>query len=192
MLDHMNNTFRNTVFQISVNVPLSYVCTFTSLLISIFSVSASTRSLRSMLLVITGLLVGWMGGDYKSRKVTVLDFSKKTKKQNKTNLIQRYSRKVSKLAQNQTLIFFSKMALTIFLVFGLKLVLSVTFNLNETYSSGKFAISRYLASKSSQRKPILTFFTIFSTLHHQFSLILHRRACLVVFLQFAGPANILF
>ena len=100
-----------------------------------------------------------LGGDYKGRKVTVLDFSKK-------NLIRGIREKVSKLAQNQTLIFFSKTALTIFLVFGLKLVLSMTFNLNETYSSEKFAISRYLASKSSQRKPKLTFFAIFSTLHY--------------------------
>ena len=32
-----------------------------------------------------------------------------------------------------TLIFFSKVALTVFLVFGLKLVLSMIFSLNETY-----------------------------------------------------------
>ena len=35
--------------------------------------------------------------------------------------------------KSDTLIFFSKVVLTIFLVFGLKLVLNMTFNLNETY-----------------------------------------------------------
>ena len=62
-------------------------------------------------------------------------------------------RKVSKLTQNQTLIFFSKTALTIFLVFGLKLVLNITFNLNETYFSEKIAIWRYLTLKSSKNCP---------------------------------------
>ena len=61
--------------------------------------------------------------------------------------------KVSKLAQNQTLIFSSKMAVTTFLDFGLKLVLNMNFNLNETYFSEKIAISRYLASKSSKNCP---------------------------------------
>ena len=42
------------------------------------------------------------------------------------------------------------MALTIFLVFGLKLVLNMAFNLNETYFSEKFAIWIYLISKSSK------------------------------------------
>ena len=42
--------------------------------------------------------------------------------------------------------FFSKTAQTIFLDFGLKLVLNMTFNLTETYFSDIFAISRYLAS----------------------------------------------
>ena len=37
----------------------------------------------------------------------------------------------------------------IFLVFGLKLVLNMTFNVNESYFSGKFAIWIYLTSKSS-------------------------------------------
>ena len=38
----------------------------------------------------------------------------------------------------------------IFLVFGLKLVLNMTFNLNETCFSEKFGIWRYLTSKSSK------------------------------------------
>ena len=40
-----------------------------------------------------------------------------------------------------------------FLVFGLKLVLNVTFNLNETYFSKTFAIWRYLTSKLSKNCP---------------------------------------
>ena len=52
-----------------------------------------------------------------------------------------------------TLIFFSKTALLIFLVFGLKIVLNMTFNLNETYFSEKFAIWRYVTPKSSKKCP---------------------------------------
>ena len=74
---------------------------------------------------------------------------------------------VSKLAQNQTLIFFSKMALTIFLVFGLKLVLNMTFNLNETY----FAIWRYFTLKLSK-------FSCFLTIHRS------RQRILVLILVF--------
>ena len=62
-------------------------------------------------------------------------------------------KKFFKLAQSQTLIFFSKTVLTIFLGFGLKLVLNMTFNLTETYCSEKFTISRLLASKSSKNCP---------------------------------------
>ena len=70
-------------------------------------------------------------GDYKGRKVTEPDFWKKF-------LIWRYSRKGLQISpKSDTLIFFSKTALTIFLVFGLKLVLNTTFNLNETYFSEK-------------------------------------------------------
>ena len=82
-------------------------------------------------------------GDYKGRKVTEPDFWKKF-------LIWRYSRKGLQISpKSDTLIFFSKTALMIFLVFGLKLVLNMTFNVNESYFSGKFAIWIYLTSKSS-------------------------------------------
>ena len=82
-------------------------------------------------------------GDYKGKKVTEPDFWK-------TSWFRDIREKVSKLAQNQTLIFFSKTALTIFLVFGLKLVLNMTFNLNETFFSENFAIWRYLTSNWSK------------------------------------------
>ena len=83
-------------------------------------------------------------GDYKGRKVTEPDFWKKF-------LIWRYSRKGLQISpKSDTLIFFSKTALTIFLVFGLKLVLNMTFNLNETYFLEKFAILRYLTLKLSK------------------------------------------
>ena len=85
-------------------------------------------------------------GDYKGRKVTEPDFWKKF-------LIWRYSRKGLQISpKSDTLIFFSKTAQTIFLVFGLNLVLNMTFNLNETYFSEKFAIWTYLTSKSSKKK----------------------------------------
>ena len=80
-------------------------------------------------------------GDYKGRIVTEPDFWK-------NSWFGDIREKVSKLAQNQTLIFFSKTAQTIFFDFGLKLVLNMTFNLNETYFLEKFAIWRYLTSKS--------------------------------------------
>ena len=85
--------------------------------------------------------------DYKGRKVTETDFWKKF-------LIWRYSRKFLQISpKSDTLIFFSKTALTIFLDFVLKLVLNMTFNLNETYFSEKFSIWRYLTSKSSKNCP---------------------------------------
>ena len=86
-------------------------------------------------------------GHYKSRKVTEQDFWKKL-------LIWRYSWKRFQISQkSDTLIFFSKMALTIFLVFSLKLVLNMAFNLNETHFSEKFAIWRYLTSRSPKICP---------------------------------------
>ena len=119
--------------------------------------------IKSVLLVIIGCLVGRLVGNavsemarriflifcmklwfYKGRKVTESDFWKKF-------LIWRYSRKRLQISPKlYTLIFFSKTALTIFLVFGLKLVLNLTFNLNETYFSEKVAVWRYLTSKSSK------------------------------------------
>ena len=84
-------------------------------------------------------------GDYKGRKVSEPDFWKEF-------LIWRYSWKSLQInPKSNTLIFFSKTALTAFSVFSLKLVLNMTFNLNENCFSEKFAISRYLASKSSKK-----------------------------------------
>ena len=63
-------------------------------------------------------------------------------------MIWRYSGKRLQITpKSDTFIFFSKTALTIFLFFDLKLVANMTFNLNETYFSKKFAIWRYLTSK---------------------------------------------
>ena len=90
-------------------------------------------------------------GDYKGKKVTEPNFWKKF-------LIWRYSRKGLQISpKSDTLIFFSKTATTIFLVFGLNLVLNVTFNLHETHFSEKFAIVRYLTSKSSKNCPNCNF-----------------------------------
>ena len=79
-----------------------------------------------------GWLLGWLVtqcmklGHYKGRKVIEAVFWKKF-------LIWRYSRKGLQISpKSDTLTFFSKTALMIFLVFGLKLVLNITFNLNET------------------------------------------------------------
>ena len=115
--------------------------------------------IRSVLLIIIGWLFGSLVtqfsqlaqlGIYKGRKVTQPDFWKKF-------LIWRYWRKRLQISpKSDTLTFFSKTALTIFLVFGLKLVLNLTFNLNETYFSEKIAIWRYLTSKSSRFGCFLT------------------------------------
>ena len=130
--------------------------------------------IKSVLLVIIGCLAGWLVGwlfgnevfsetarrvflifcmklgIYKGRKVTQPDFWKKF-------LIWRYWRKRLQISpKSDTLTFFSKTALTIFLVFGLKLVLNLIFNLNETYFSEKIAIWRYLTSKSSRFGCFLT------------------------------------
>ena len=77
-------------------------------------------------------------------KVTEPDFWKKF-------LIWRYLRKRLQISpKSDILIFFSRTAATIFLVFGLKLVLNMIVNLNETYFPEKLAIWRYLTSKSSK------------------------------------------
>ena len=127
-------------------------------------------------------------GNYKSRKVTQPDFCEKL-------LIWRYSRKGLQISpKSDTLIFFSKTAPTIFLVFGLKLLLNMTFNLNETYFSEKCATWRYLTSKSSKKNAQIEVFGHFIDLA---SLVFHDFAhsdmwawCLVVFLQFAGPVKV--
>ena len=66
-------------------------------------------------------------GEYKGRKVTEPDFWKEL-------LIWRKSGKcLQTCPKSDTFIFFWNTAPTIFLAFGLKLVLNITFNLNETY-----------------------------------------------------------
>ena len=99
-------------------------------------------------------------GDYKGRKVTELDFFLKI-------LIWKYSQKGLQISpKSEASIFFPKTAQTIFLVFGLKLVLNVTFNFNEIYFSEKLSIWRYLTSKSSKKMFKLRFLAILLTLHY--------------------------
>ena len=122
-------------------------------------------------------------GDCKGRKVTESDFWKK-------NLTWRYSWKGLQISpKSETLIFFSKTTQTIFLVFGLKLVLKMTFNLNE-----KFETWRYLTSKSSKKIAQIEVFGHFldfaSLVFLDFAHNDRRTWCLVVFLQFAGPVNL--
>ena len=99
--------------------------------------------------------------------------------------------KVSKLGQNQTLIFFSKTAVTIFLVFGLKLVLNMTFTLNETYFQKNLQFED-IWPRNRQKIAQIEVFGHFS----DFALLVFRDfphdrwACLAVFLEFAGPVNV--
>ena len=109
-------------------------------------------------------------------------------------MIWRYSRKGLQFSpKSDTLIFFSKSAITTFLVFGLKLVLNMTFDLNENYFSEKFEIWRYLTSKSSKIAQIEVFrhFLDFPSLgFFDFAHYDRWARCLVVFLPFAGPINV--
>ena len=106
----------------------------------------------------------------------------------------RYWQKLLQISpKSDTLIFFSKTALTIFLVFGLKLVLNLTFNLNETYFSEKFAIWRYLTSKSSNfglASKLCNSKTADSLVFLDYAHNDRWAWCLIVFLQLAGPVNV--
>ena len=100
-------------------------------------------------------LTFWMKlADYKGRKFKKPEFWKKF-------FDWRYSRKGLQISQ-----------LTIFFIFGLKLVLNMTFNVNETYFSEKNLIWGYLTSNSSKnclnwgfwpcsRLPLLVFFDFY-------------------------------
>ena len=88
-------------------------------------------------------------GDYKGRKVTELHFLK-------NYLICRYLRKGLQTSPKSDFDIFLK-NVSIFLVFGLKLVLNMTFNLNETYFSEKLSISGYLTSELSKYCPNWSF-----------------------------------
>ena len=103
-------------------------------------------------------IFGMKLGNYKGKKVTEPDFWKKL-------LIWRYSRKRLQISPKpDTLIFFSRTAPTIFLVFGLKLVLNMTFNLNKNlfFRSCNLEIFGF---EIVQKLPKLRFLAIFSTLH---------------------------
>ena len=109
-------------------------------------------------------------------------------------LIWRYSQKGLQISpKSDTLIFFSKTALTIFLVFGLTLVLNMISNLTETYFSEKFAIWIYLTSKMSKKISqieVFGHFLDFPTLVFLDFAYNDRWAWyLLVFLQFTGPVN---
>ena len=135
---------------------------------------------RSVLLVIIGWLVGWLVGNtvfsetafriflifcmelgnYKRKKVTEPDFWKKF-------LIWRFSRKGLQISpKSDTFIFCSKTAPTTFLVFASKLVLNMTFNLNETYFFKKICSLEIFDLEIVKKLPKLRFLAIFSTLHY--------------------------
>ena len=124
-------------------------------------------------------------GDYKSRKVTEPDFWKKF-------LIWRYSRKGLQISpKSNTLIFFSKTA--IFLVFGLKLVLNMTFSLNEIYFSEKLQFGDIWSRNCQKIAQIEVFghsLDFASLVFIDFAHNARRAWCLVVFLQFAIPVNV--
>ena len=94
-------------------------------------------------------------GDYKGRKVTERDFWKKF-------LSLKYSRKDLQLTpKSDSLIFFSKTALTIFLVFRLKLILNITKTIWKKNCNLEI-FNLEIVKKLSK----LRFLAIFSTLHH--------------------------
>ena len=126
-------------------------------------------------------------GDYKGSKVTQPDFWKKY-------LIWRYSRKrLQIIPKSDTLIFFSKTPLTIFLVFGLKLVLNMTFNLNEPIFQKNLQFGDIWPrnrQKIAQIEVFGHFLDFASVVFLDFAHNNRWAWYLVVFLQFAGPLNI--
>ena len=104
--------------------------------------------------------------------------------------IWRYLRKRLQISpKSDTSIFFSNTALTIFWVFGQKLVLNKTY-LNETYFSEKFAIWRYLTSKLSKfgcflticctSQCILVFSIILCTKHKWYLLLIKSKGIITI------------
>ena len=91
-------------------------------------------------------------GDYKGRKVTEPEFWKEF-------LIWRYSQKGLQISpKSDTLIFFSKTAVTIFLVFGLQFEWNLFFR--------KICNLEIFDLEIVKKFPKLRFLSIFSTLHH--------------------------
>ena len=126
-------------------------------------------------------------GDYKGRKVTELDFWKKI-------LIWRYSQKGLQISpKSNTLIFFSKTALTFFLVFGLNLVqiwpsiwMKPIFQKNVQFGD----ICLWNRQKIAQIDVFGHFVDFASLVFLDFAHNDRWAWCLVVFLQFAGPVNV--
>ena len=121
-------------------------------------------------------LTFWMKlADYKGRKFKKPEFWKKF-------FDWRYSRKGLQISQ-----------LTIFFIFGLKLVLNMTFNVNETYFSEKKFNLGIFDLKLVQKLLKLRFLAMFSTSIISFLWFLYNDRwawCLVAFLQFTGPVNV--
>ena len=109
-------------------------------------------------------------GDCEGRKVAEPDFWKKF-------LIWRYSQKDLKIIQKSDTDIFLKNGSSDFLVFGLKLVLNMTFKKMCNLEIFDLEIVK-------KELPKLRFLAIFSTLHH------YRWAWFLVVLQFAGPVNV--
>ena len=135
------------------------------LLLIIFLDRRQRGPIGSVLLVIIGWLVGntetalrifliscMKLGDYEGRKVAEPDFWKKF-------LIWRYSRKDLKIIQKSDTDIFLKNGSSDFLVFGLKLVLNMTFKKMCNLEIFDLEIVK-------KELPKLRFLAIFSTLHH--------------------------
>ena len=102
-------------------------------------------------------------GDYKATKVTEPNFWKKIID------LEIFAKGLQISPKSDTLIFFSKTALTIFLVFGLKLVLNMTkydlqFEWNLLFR--KNCNLEIFDLEIVKKLPKLRFLVIFSTLHH--------------------------
>ena len=129
--------------------------------------------------------------DYKSGKVTELDFWKKF-------LIWRYLWKGLQISpKSDTLIFFSKTALTVFLVFGLFFLvfgLNIMLNLNETDFFRKICNLEIFDLGIVKTLPKLSFFYHFlnfaSFVFFDFAYNDRWAWCLLIFLQFASPVNV--
>ena len=109
-------------------------------------------------------------------------------------LIWKYSQKCLQNSPKSNTDIFLKNGSSNFLGFGLKLVLNMTFNLSETYFSEKISIWKYLTSKSSKKYPNWGFWLFSRLCIISFLDFAHNDRwawCLVAFVQFAGPVNVL-
>ena len=166
-----SNTFRGRLLQlILISVSLDIIIYIRKILLD----RRQRGTIRSVLLVIIGWLVGWQRSFLRNGSEGFSDFVvwrlgtiKVEKSQSrifeKNSWFGDIREKISKLAQNQTLIFFSKTALTIF--FGFCPEVSTKYDLQFEWNLffRKILNFQIFGPEIVKKLPKLRFFAIFST-----------------------------